>query len=131
MSKPFLSGSGKILSLHRPDDPLLRPGEAKAHRVRGRVEHDGDLARLELLPGPEPHQLAIRLVEFSQRSFELRVVELGGGWVRGEGICRSTIDHPSDQPQSLQELPLEGLLVQLVLYLPVMALMLVIWLGMT
>ncbi len=100
MSKSFMSTSGTILSLDRRRHLSLDSREAQAHRVCGRVEHDGDLARLELLPGPQPNQFTIRLVEFAERYFEMRVGVLGAGWLSDEKVSRCTIDHSSDELQA-------------------------------
>ena len=57
-----MSGVVAVLSrLQQFLELLLRAVQPDAHRVRADAQGQGDLARWELLPGPEPQQLAVGL----------------------------------------------------------------------
>lgn len=101
MSEPFLSGRGAVLSLHGRCDLLLCPGQPQAHRVRCRVEHNGDLTGFQLLPCPKADELLVRFVQFTDRRREAEVTAFTRRIVENTALEALGLgEEPADEPQS-------------------------------
>ena len=70
----YVSGWLPVLSFQTRRDLLLDAAQLQADGICRGTEDDGDLARLELLPGPEADELAIFFAELEEGLLERRVV---------------------------------------------------------
>lgn len=74
VSKRYVSRWLPVLSFQTRRDLLFDPAQLEADGICRGAEDDGDLARLELLPGPEADELPIFFAELEEGLLERRVV---------------------------------------------------------
>ena len=106
-----VSGCHCTLSFHFVGEPLLGALEAKADRVRCRLEDCCNLARLEFLPRPQLEYFPVGLVEMLERRLDVSeldavggIARIGGRWLRREPVDES--EPSACRPAPVGECPL-------------------------